>query len=455
VEELGLPAVAVACTGFPFMVRTIAKKSGFPDLRIAEYPAPIALDDPATLQKNVEETLVPRILSALTEPVKSTVKAKKRGPQDGDIVFEGNLEEVQSFFHEKHWTDGLPIVPPTLERVEAFLKYTDRSPDEVLGVLEPAMGVCSVWKVAVNGVMSGCRPEYMPILLAIAEIMSDSSFSIKDSGATPGWEAIIMLNGPIRDQLGFNYKVGHQRPGTQPNISIGRFYRMLVRNIAGSLVGSTDMSTHGQMFRAVAPENDQVCAEIGWKTLGEEQGFPPGENVVTITSGRVTSDPFQSTGDQAEQHLDYLTDWVQRMIEPYEAMRRYQETHVLFLSPVVAKLLSSQGYAKEDVNRYIQEHAKVTARYFEKNSSRFNNCKPYSLKDAVEKEELPQKWYESDDPERMAPLLSPEARVVVFVTGDPTRNRSLFFRQNYSQGRLTSRVIKLPDHWERLLKAGV
>lgn len=444
--------MAVACQGFPFMVKKIAKSAGFPDLRVVEYPAPIALDDAAVLKKNTEEIVIPRILKALTEPVKSTVKAKKRGPGDRDVVFEGSYEEIQDYFYEKQWSDGLPIVPPTVEKVEEFLKFTDRPPEEVIGILEPAMGACTVWKVAVNGVMAGCRPEYMPILLAVAEIVSEPGYSVKDSGATPGWEAIIMLNGPIRDQLKFNYKIGHQRPGSQPNISIGRFYRMLIRNVAGSLPGATDMSTHGQMFRAVAPENDQFCEEIGWKTLAEEQGFASGENVVTITSGRVTSDPFQSTGEQAKQHLDYMTDWVERMIEPYEAMRRYQETHILFISPVVAKLLSEQGYSKADIGRYIREHAKVTAEYFEKNSSRFNNWKPYSLKEAVEHGELPREWHESDNPKRMVPLLGPEARILVVVTGDPTRNRSLFFRENYTQGRLTSKAVKLPPNWDELLK---
>lgn len=444
--------MTVAIVGFPLMVKMVAKDSGYPDLRIAEYPRTIALDDLPTMQKNIEEKLFPRIVKALTEPVKSTVKAKNLEPKDKDIIFTDNLEQVNRHFYENRWTDGLPIIPPTIERVNAFLKYTDRSPDDVLGVLQPRMGAATVWKVAVNGVMSGCRPEYMPVLLAIAEIVADPGYNIKDSGATPGWEAIIMLNGPIRDQLGFNYKIGHQRPGTQANISIGRFYRMLVRNIAGSLPGTADMSTHGQMFRAVAPENDQVCQEIGWKTLGEEQGFKPGENVVTITSGRAMSEPFQSTGDRAEQHLDYLTDWVQRMIEPYEAMRRYKETHILFLTPVVAKLLASQGYSKEKINGYIRDHAKVTARYFELGASRFNNWKPYSLCEAVQKGELPAAWCESSDPDRMVPLLGPEARIVVVVTGDPTRNRNLFFRENYTQGFLTSKAIKLPANWDEQMK---
>ena len=277
------------------MVNNITQSAGFPDLRIVEYPSAIALDDTDTIEKNIVEKIVPRIIDSLTKPIKSKSKIKKRVPDDRDIIFEGTQEEIQSYFNKNNWSDGLPIIPPILEKIDEFLKFTDRDPNEVIGILEPFMGNCTIWKVAVNGVMSGCRPEYMPILVAIAEVVSDPHFNVKDSGATPGWEAIIVLNGPIRDQLGFNYKVGHQRPGTQPNISIGRFYRMLIRNVAGSLVGSTDMSTHGQMFRAVAPENDQVCSEINWETLAEELGFSPNQNVITITSGRVNSDPFQST----------------------------------------------------------------------------------------------------------------------------------------------------------------
>lgn len=434
------------------MVKQISKNAGFPDLRIAEYPSTIAVDSAETVKRNIQEVVVPELIRALTQPVKSTVKNKRRTPSNRDIIFEGTYEEIQDYFYQKKWSDGLPFVPPTLDKIDDFLRFTDRSPDEVIGVLEPAMGECTVWKVALNGVMAGCKPEYMPILIAIAEIISDPDFNVKDSGATPGWESILILNGPIRDQLDFNYKIGHQRPGTMPNITIGRFYRLLLRNVAGSLVGETDMATHGQMFRTVAPENDQACAEIGYKTLSEMRGFERDENVITITSGRASSDPLQTTGETAIQHLDYITDWVVRMIEPYEAMRKYQENHILFLSPVVAGLLAEQGYDKDKINSYIHAHAKVTAEYFELNSSRFNNWKPYSLKEEVEKGNLSEEWFLSDDPRRMVPLLGPEVTINTVVIGDPTRNRNVFHRSNYTQGRMTSRAIRLPDNWHELLK---
>ncbi|MGL5436518.1 MAG: UGSC family (seleno)protein [Lachnospiraceae bacterium] len=452
VEDLGIPAVGILCKGFPTMARQVMKSAGYPDARAVEYPHPIALDSVDEVRKNIRELVIPKIIDALTKPVKSTVKSKKKQPGSRDIIFEGSYEEVQNYFYEKKWSDGLPLVPPTIEKVEEFLSFTDRDPEEVIGIVEPAMSSCTVWKTAVNGVMAGCRPEYFPMLLAIAEIMATPEFSVKDSGATPGWEAMIMLNGPIRDELAFNYKIGHQRPDCMPNITIGRFYRLMLRNVAGFHIGSTDMSTHGQMFRPVIPENDQVCEEIGFKTVAEMRGYNKGDNVVSIVSGRVCSDPMQTNGATAEQHLDYMTDWATRMIEPYETMRKYQENHVLFLSPVVAKLLAGAGYDKDSIAKYILTHARVTAEYFELNASRFNHWKPYSLKEEVANGELGPQWYESDDPKRLVPLFGPDANILIIVVGDPTRNRSQFFRSNYTMAKLTSKAINLPDNWDEMLK---
>src|SRR5690606_39204194 len=120
---------------------------------------------------------------------------------------------VNEYFIRQKWSDGLPIVPPTKEKIQQFLDYTDLAPNISLGVLDPSKFSATPWNIAVNGVMAGCRPEYMPILLAIAEVMATPQFGLKHAGATPGWEALIMLNGPIARQLGFNYKGGVQRPG--------------------------------------------------------------------------------------------------------------------------------------------------------------------------------------------------------------------------------------------------
>ena len=151
---------------------------------------------------------------------------------------------------------------------------------------------------------------------------------------------------------------GAQRPGNQANTSIGRFYRLFARNVPRFLPGSTDMATFGQMFRAVLAENERACAEMGWRPLHVTRGFRPNDSVVTITSVRTASDPFTTAGETAERHLDYIVDWVKRMMEPYQSSRGYVETHVLQLSPVIASVLAKRGVFEGGRGELSQEEGR-------------------------------------------------------------------------------------------------
>ena len=137
-------------------------------------------------------------------------------------MFRGTFEEVNAHFYERQWSDGLPIVPPTPQKIEEFLSFTDRAPDESLGILLPESRAATIWAVAANGVMAGCRPEYMPILVALVEAMADPTYGVEHSGNTPGSETLIILNGPIIKDLEFNYTQGVLRDGFMPNTSVGR-----------------------------------------------------------------------------------------------------------------------------------------------------------------------------------------------------------------------------------------
>lgn len=321
----------------------------------------------------------------------------------------------------------------------------------MLGILHPSLAAASVWNVAVNGVMSGCRPEYMPILLAIVEVMADPKYGLKHGGSTPGWEAMIIVNGPICEQLGFNGGQGAQRPGNQANTSIGRFYRLFARNVPRFLPGSTDMATFGQMFKAVVAENDKACAQIGWDPLHVMRGFKPDDSVVTITSVRSASDPFTTAGETAQRHLDYIVDWVKRMMEPYQSSRGYVETHVLILTPVIAALLANAGYSKRDVASYLVKNAVVPAHYFEWSMMQGDHHTPgTTLSGLVAQGALPKEWFLSDEPDRLVPLMLPQSQWLIVVAGDPLRNRSCIYRQNFKQGYATSKKVRLPAKWDAL-----
>ncbi|MBI2859511.1 MAG: hypothetical protein HYX90_10570, partial [Chloroflexi bacterium] len=307
-EKQGVPSVTDVCSAFQEQARLIARMSGLPGAALAVYPGHIETQSPDQHDKTINEVIAPQIIKALTEPLEEApAPPAPKEPQPRDIVFSGDYDEINEYFLDKQWSDGLPIVPPTIQKVEQFLKFTDRSPDEVIGVLPPANRPATVWSVAVNGVLSGCRPEYMPILLAMVEVMAEPRFALRDAGATPGFEAQVILNGPIIKQLKFNCKVGALRPGFQANSSCGRFWRMYMRNVVGSLPGVTDKGTWGRNFNVVLCENHDALKEIGWEPLSVGQGFDAEDNVVTVQSVRGRGYDIAVKGSTAKENLDIIS----------------------------------------------------------------------------------------------------------------------------------------------------
>jgi len=146
-------------------------------------------------------------------------------------VFRGTLEEVNEFFWNKGWTDGLPIVPPTIEKIEDFLKYTDRSPDEEIAILPQANLRATPRNVAINAIMAGCRPEYLPLLIAAVEAIGEPEFNLTGIGTTGCIVPWLLINGPIVKQLRIEQGVGLASRG--PNPAIGRAFGLVVRNVAG------------------------------------------------------------------------------------------------------------------------------------------------------------------------------------------------------------------------------
>ena len=158
-----------------------------------------------------------------------------------------DFEAVQALYLERGWSDGLPIVPPTPKRVEAMLASLDSSlftPQQVIAEIPPNWGGATVERLAINAVMAGCRPEYLPIIVAAVEAMGDPAFNIYAIQAiTHPCAPLLIINGPIRTELGFNSGSGAYGPGWQPNATIGRAIRLALLNIGGAYPGVGDMST--------------------------------------------------------------------------------------------------------------------------------------------------------------------------------------------------------------------
>lgn len=410
------------------------------------------MDSNEELNKKVTGILINNIIEGLTKPV--VLAVKPREPQPDDIIFKGSLDEVQEFFLRRLWTDGLPIIPPTTDRVEKFLKFTELPPHKIIGNLLPENREATVWNVAVNGVMAGCRPEYMPILVAVIEAITEPEFRIQDAGSTPGWEPLIILNGPIIKELNFNYEGGVMRIGRQANTSIGRFLRLYMRNVAGLRTppGATDKATIGDTFNVVLAENEDEVAELGWETLSVSRGFEHGENVITVQSVVYASAPIASGGDKAHDHLDTLVEVIGGAVAPWThmAVNWGKFYPLLVISPSVARAIARDGLTKKDIARYLYDNTKVSARSMERLAWQ-GGLTAFDLREMVEENLAPKEYYESTDPERLVPVFLRPEWIEVVVSGDPGRNRSRGYVQNHEQGAPVSKRIELPANWKQLL----
>ncbi len=445
-EAAGYPTASLVCEGFIRQAEATSIGLGMPNIPLALVPGHVGTQSKEEMRKNILGVTLDRVVQNLTTT--TAAKGDRSEPGARDIVFKGGLREVNQYFHDNGYSDGLPIIPPTREEVESFLRHTDRRPDETLGMLLPDNRAATVWSIAVNGVTAGCRPEYMPILVALIEGMCDPRYGVEHSGNTPGGDTLIILNGPIIKQLGFNYTQGALRDGFLPNTSVGRFWRLYLRNVAGFLPHKTDKATFGNTWRVVLAENEGVLKEIGWEPNSVEMGFAAGDNTVTIARYTGGGSLSSVTGSTPEEMLPYVADSVQRF---NNWQITFTTSHgngtlrpLVVLSPIIAQTLAKAGWSKLDVKRYLFEHARRPAWEFERQLRDWNIRGVWDLAEDEREGRIPKVFHESDDPNRMVPIVWKPEDYMIAVSGDPLRNNAYIFAHNGFLGYPVGKKIELP-----------
>jgi len=451
-----VPSSTLVCEGFLGLAAASSVGLGMPNLPVALVPGHTGVQNDEVLRRNILETTLDRVVGNLTQPPKEALIEDEPGARE--IICRGSFEEVNEYFEANELSDGLPIVPPTQEKVEAFLRYTDRDPDEVLGIMLPDSRAATVWSVAVNGVMAGCRPEYMPVLVALAEAMVDPYYGVEHSGNTPGGETLILMNGPIIKELGFNYTQGVMRDGFRANTSVGRFWRLYLRNVAGFLPHKNDKATFGNTWRVVVPENEDVLAKIGWEPNSVEFGFAPGTNTVAVARYTGGNHISSVSGSTPEELMPYIAD---AMVKQYSWQIMFSVGQgmgtlrpLMLMSPIIAETIAGWGWSKHDLKQYLYDHARITAEQFERFLRDWTLKPIWSLKEEAMLGRIPKVYYESDDPQRLVPLVWEPEDYMLAVTGDLMRNSVYIFAHNGVLGYPTGKAIHLPKHWNALLEKG-
>ena len=257
-------------------------------------------------------------------------------------------DDVNALFEARGWTDGLPVTPPTLARVEAMCAVTARSPSDVLGEVEPLRGEATVEKIAANAVMAGCRPEYFPVVLAAVEAVLDPAFNMRGVQTTDENVApLLIVSGPLAARLGINAGFGALGPGWRANAAIGRAVRLVMLNLGGGWPGAVSLAGLGQPGRytlCLAEREDSP-----WPALHVELGYRPEQSTVTVLRAETA---INVTGGLAEV--------ASVMASAASAFTMLYEGRVaVVVAPFVARRLADEGWSKDDVRRWLHAEARV------------------------------------------------------------------------------------------------
>jgi len=361
---MGFPTAPLVTIAFKDLAKSNAASRGMPLERICFLPHPMTNKTDEEMYKVLEgndpitnKPLMPEVIGALTKPL--TPEETKTGtisPDVGPPIYSDTADNLQRFYADNNMTDYMPIILPTEGKVEAMLKGTSHHSDEMVGKLSPARGAFPEWsfnvrQVAINAVMAGAQPEFLPVILAIASTGQPSLFS-----STSSFARMVVVNGPIRDRIKMNTGIGAMGPFNDANATIGRAWTLLSKNLGGcGMPGQTYMGSQGTSLNynnICFGETEDKLPE-GWKPVHVQHGFKPDDSVVSIYSGwslnnicYFASIPIHET----------IQQWLTHFFSTGNG------SATLLLDPTVAADVRAHGYgSKEEFSDWLMKNTKTPA----------------------------------------------------------------------------------------------
>ncbi|HET8562533.1 MAG TPA: hypothetical protein VFM35_01545 [Candidatus Binatia bacterium] len=327
---------------------------------------PMATAAQEVVSSQVQETIseITRALQALGSKQQELAPS---GEEEEFIELSGDVEELNELFHERGWTDGLPIIPPTEENVRAMVSHSPYPKESNLGLLPPTMKSATAEKLAANSVMAGCAPAFFPVVLAAMEaLLDDDSGLYSMQTATNATAPLLIVNGPAVSSLCLNAGANLFGPGCRANATIGRAIRLILLNVGGEVPGITDPATHGQPGKytfCIAEAED----ESPWEPLHVELGYGKEQSVVTVIGTGGPQNIFTYGCRTAEEILDTFVG----------ALCGLGHNNILFptgplfvLSPEHASTLAKDGFSKQDVKQTLFEKSRIPLSRFAEGTRR-------------------------------------------------------------------------------------
>jgi hypothetical protein len=450
-ERRGVPTVAITAEGFVEDAHWSAKLFGCPEAPLLVTKYAITSQPEVLIHEMIDaatEQAVTAFTVAPTVPTEDLVHHVTTGGastfryQGSDLL--DAFDRMNADFVEKGWSDGLPLVPPTRAKVDAMVAASGRAADEVVGVFDPGYGIGTVEKIAANAVMAGCRPESMPVVMAVAEAYLDPWYGLRCLSMSTGPQhPLILVSGPYGHQIGMNSGCCALGPGSVSavNVGIGRASRLIMMNVGLCYPGVSDLDTIGATgkFGACVAENE---GRTPWEPFRVAKGFDPDDTTVTLHGPYASSDVTDFTSTTPEELLEtfamaarnaavtsagiWLTAAGQNITEgPFHA----DWNPLIMLAPDHAEVFRTAGWTRTQVQEEFFRRARAPFRTLmhHQPAELFDNAHPH----------LRFLW---DAPDTEVSLYRRPDQIDLFVVGQDA-GRSLFW---YGGTGVTSKKVRVP-----------
>jgi hypothetical protein len=433
-EKLGKPAVLLLGETFINQAKRGAVARGIPSLRLVKIGI-TPQDQPDTIRPAVT-AILDDIIDGLTAPL---TKAEKSVPdqvkkQTSRIVFKGDISEVNNYFYQKGWTNGVPIIPPTEAAVKEMLTGTDLPADFVVAKLPPMDGKATVEKIAINAVMAGCLPTYMPVLIAAVKGMVDPKIHLEGWTCSAGsWEPVIIVSGKIGRDLNFNTGRALMSPYYKPASTIARAFALIIMNISGVRPGLEDASNLGHENRfGICFAEDNINSP--WPPIHTEYGIDKDDSAVTLTWPATSYGGRRKGGPGVAGILSNMCDVPAVGFFP-------GVTHIIGIE--IANALAKENWTRRSVINYIVEYARQPASQTNISWLVHNHHYPKIIQEG--KLSLPV------DPEHSTRIFFDDEHIAIVVAGHWDMGSHAFIGGG-DHGGPSCTKIELPENWNALVE---
>jgi hypothetical protein len=381
-EKFGKPGIFVVTDNFGHDAKSSADDNGMPTIRIVTVPAQEFYKRRISREevKPVAVGAINAMIDALTHPLtQEEAKPKPKQIKMSRTIkitaasYELAVEKFNQSFLDNHWGDGLPLIPPTPKRVKWMLTGTGRSPQEVIGTVAPKNGTATIEKIAINAVMAGAKPEYLPVIIAAMEGLTDKKFDLLHVMTSSGsFNLLIMVNGPIAKEINMNSGIGFLGHGWRANNTIGRAVRLSLVNLGYLWPAENDMALIGRpsshTFNTFA-ENEENSP---WEPYHVSLGYKKEDSCVTVSTVGSYEGGMTIYGGGAVA-LWSARSILEQIIKDISSDRRifalfkrgvanpaaHPRKHIIMLHPECAIELQRLGYTRESLQKYLYERTSV------------------------------------------------------------------------------------------------